>query len=179
MRKRVTMASIAAVAAVMAIGAAPAVAVAPSPTATTGITFQITAAGLGITAPVTVNLGTGVSGGTVSGSIGPVTVTDQRGLLAATWTATVSSTAYTTGGGTAAETIPAVDATYTAGTPTATTGVPVPVTGVPGTLGAPRTAYTATAVGSNSATWNPTLSIAVPAAAVAGTYSGTVTHSVA
>ena len=33
--------------------------------------------------------------------------------------------------------------------------------------------------GSNSASWNPTLVVNVPAAAVAGTYSGTVTHSVA
>jgi hypothetical protein len=31
----------------------------------------------------------------------------------------------------------------------------------------------------NSAAWNPTLSVAVPAAAVAGTYAATITHSVA
>ncbi|MDG4823171.1 hypothetical protein O7635_15045 [Asanoa sp. WMMD1127] len=179
MYRRVTLMSVvAAAAAMVGIGAAPAVA-APGPTATTGITFQITAGGLTITAPASVNLGSGVTGGTVSGAIGPVQVVDQRGLLVAAWTATVSSTAYTTGGGTAPETIAASAATYTPGLPTATTGVPVPVAGLPGTLGAPRTAYTATAVGSNSVTWNPNLSIAIPAAAVAGTYSGTVTHSVA
>jgi hypothetical protein len=31
----------------------------------------------------------------------------------------------------------------------------------------------------STASWNPTLGISVPAAAVAGTYTGTVTHSVA
>jgi hypothetical protein len=33
-------------------------------------------------------------------------------------------------------------------------------------------------VGDNSATWNPTLSVAVPPAAVTGTYTGTLTQSV-
>jgi hypothetical protein len=43
-----------------------------------------------------------------------------------------------------------------------------------------RTAFTlASGVGDNSLSWNPTLIVAVPAAAVAGTYTGTVTHSVA
>ncbi|MEV4536138.1 hypothetical protein AB0J82_20315 [Asanoa sp. NPDC049518] len=185
MSRRATLAAIAAVAAAVGFGAAPAVA-APGPTATTGITFQITAGGLTITAggltitaPGSVSLPNGVSGGTINGDIGPVQVIDQRGLLVAAWTATVSSTDYTTGGGTAAETIPNSAAIYTPGLPTATTGVPVPVAGLPGTLASPRTAYTATAVGSNSVTWNPNLSIAIPAAAVVGTYTGTVTHSVA
>jgi hypothetical protein len=30
-----------------------------------------------------------------------------------------------------------------------------------------------------SATWNPTLIVDIPAGAVAGTYTGTITHSVA
>lgn len=43
-----------------------------------------------------------------------------------------------------------------------------------------RSKFTLTAGSSvNSATWNPTLSVAVPAAAVAGTYAATITHSVA
>jgi hypothetical protein len=33
--------------------------------------------------------------------------------------------------------------------------------------------------GSNAASWNPTLIVAIPAGAVAGLYTGTVTHSVA
>jgi hypothetical protein len=41
------------------------------------------------------------------------------------------------------------------------------------------TVETATAVsGDNTATWNPTIVVTVPAGAVAGTYSATITHSV-
>lgn len=40
----------------------------------------------------------------------------------------------------------------------------------PGSLNAFRLSLGA---GSNSATWNPTLDVAVPAAAVSGTYAGT------
>jgi hypothetical protein len=136
---------------------------------------------LTITAPTTppVNLGAGVSGGTVHGDIGPVQVNDNRGLLAATWTATVSSTSFKTGGGSASETIGADKATYTPGLFTIVTGLPVPLPGLTGTLGSPRTAYTATAIGVNAVLWHADLSIALPAAAVAGTYTGTVTHSVA
>jgi hypothetical protein len=39
---------------------------------------------------------------------------------------------------------------------------------------------TATAItGDNSATWNPTITVAVPAGAVAAVYEATITHSVA
>jgi hypothetical protein len=34
-------------------------------------------------------------------------------------------------------------------------------------------------VGNNTTTWNPTLIVTIPSTAVAGTYTGTVTHSVA
>lgn len=48
------------------------------------------------------------------------------------------------------------------------------------TLSSPATAFRLTlGVGNNSATWDPTLIVAVPAAAVAGLCTGTVTHSVA
>jgi hypothetical protein len=47
-------------------------------------------------------------------------------------------------------------------------------------LAASRTAFSAgSVVGNNSVSWNPTVTINIPSAAVAGTYSGTVTHSVA
>ena len=46
-------------------------------------------------------------------------------------------------------------------------------------LGAQRTAVTATLiVGNNTVSWSPTITVHVPAGAVAGTYSGTITHSV-
>jgi hypothetical protein len=46
-------------------------------------------------------------------------------------------------------------------------------------LTVPRTAFSLTAGSSvNSASWNPTLSLKAPAAALAGTYTATITHSV-
>jgi hypothetical protein len=154
----------------------------------TTVTFTVTSAGtLSMTAPDSVNLGTGAVGDTISGVLdltGPgVTVTDDRALDAASWTVTASSSDWTTGAGTTVETIPAADVTYDPGTIT-TTGVitatgttialhnsPVPAldnTVVAGTDG----------IGDNSANWNPTIAVAVPAGAVAGDYTGTLTQSV-
>jgi hypothetical protein len=45
-------------------------------------------------------------------------------------------------------------------------------------LGLPLPVYTGVAVGNNSVTWNPTVLITLPAQAVAGKYTGTITHSV-
>ncbi len=106
-------------------------------------------------------------------------MTDDRALLTAAWTATASSTAFTTGGGTPDETIPATDATYGPGTIT-TTGT---ITATPTEItldGEPQTVVAGTAgVGNNTASWDPTLAVAVPAAAVGGVYTGTLTQSVA
>jgi hypothetical protein len=151
----------------------------------TTVTFTVTAGALSITVPASVDLGSGPPGGTITGNMGPVTVTDQRGALTAAWTATVSSTDFTTGGGTPAETISKSNVSYWSGPATATTGVGVFTPGqltalLAQSLSVPRTAFTLTlGVGNNSATWNPSLIVNVPAGAVAGTYTGTVTHSVA
>jgi hypothetical protein len=151
----------------------------------TTVTFAITGGALNITTPASVNLGSGLSGGTLSGQLGAVQVTDARSSLIATWTATVSSTAFTTGGATPAETIPLSAVSYWSGPATATTGLslalPGQLTSVLATgLTTPRIAFAlAAGVGNNSSTWNPTLVIAVPSTAVTGTYTGTVTHSVA
>jgi hypothetical protein len=145
----------------------------------TTVTFAVTTGALSMTAPVSANLGAGAPGTTITGALGAVTVTDDRALLAATWTATASATDWTTGGGTPAETIPVTDTTYTPGTIT-TTGT-ITATGTPITLAhSAAPAVTGTAgVGNNTATWNPAIAVAVPASAVGGTYTGTVTQSVA
>ncbi|MFJ9847708.1 hypothetical protein ACIRYZ_46305 [Kitasatospora sp. NPDC101155] len=57
-------------------------------------------------------LGSGLPGNSVSGQLGNVTVTDTRALLTAAWTASAISTSFTTGIGTAAETIPASSVSY-------------------------------------------------------------------
>ena len=47
-------------------------------------------------------------------------------------------------------------------------------------LSTARTAFSVLlAVGNNTVAWNPTVVVTVPASAVAGTYTGTITHSVA
>jgi hypothetical protein len=145
----------------------------------TTVTFTVSNGALAMTAPASVNLGAGPPGTTITGVLGVVTVTDNRALLAATWTATASSTDFTTGGGTPSETIPSEDVTYTPG-PITTTGT-ITVTGHQITLTeASQTTIAATAgVGDNTATWDPTLAVAVPAAAVSGLYTGTLTQSAA
>ncbi|GIF73655.1 hypothetical protein [Asanoa siamensis] len=180
MYRRVTFAAIVAVAAALGIGAAPAVAADSS--APTTVTFAVTAGGLTITAPATAALGSGVTGGTITGNLGMVRVTDQRGLLAFSWTASVASTTYVTGAGGAGQVIQPSAVTYTSpALPTIVSGVPVPVKNLLLTTltTAPQTVYTATGLGSNAVEWNPSLTVAVPAGAVAGNYTGTVTHSVA
>ena len=160
---------------------------APAHAEDTDVTFELTGAGgLSISAPATADLGSAATNaGTLSGSLGTVTVTDQRGALLATWTAAVSSTDFTTGGATAAETIAASDVSYWSGLATTTSGTVVAVPGqltalLAQDLGTERTAFATTAaVGNNSVSWSPTVVVNIPAAAVAGTYTGTITHSVA
>lgn len=158
----------------------------PARAAATTTTFTLATGTLSISAPASSDLGTGSTGaGTLSAQLGGVTVTDNRGALLGTWTASVSSTDFTTGGATANETIAKGQVTYWSGLATATSGTAVFTPGQATALNAQalsasRTAYgAASIVGNNSATWNPTLTVNVPAAAVAGTYTGTVTHSVA
>lgn len=145
----------------------------------TTVTFAVTTGALSLSAPVSVSIGSGAPGTTITGALGAVVVTDDRALLTATWTTVASSTDWTTGGGTPAETIPASDAGYDPGSIT-TTGI-ITATGTPITLsGNPATVVTGTAgVGNNTATWNPAIAVAVPASAVGGTYTGTLTQSVA
>jgi hypothetical protein len=157
---------------------------APASAQDTTVTFTVQAGSLAISVPGAADLGTVDPGVTQSGQIGTVTVTDERAALSASWTASVASTEFTTGGGTASETIPNTAVSYWSGPATATTGTG---TFTPGqaaagdavVLSEQRTAFSLTGgVGSNTASWNPTLVIDVPAAAVVGTYTGTVTHTV-
>jgi len=144
----------------------------------TTVTFTVSSGLLSLTAPATVDLGTNGPGTTIAGGLGAVTVTDDRALLSAAWTVVASASDWTTGAGTPAETIPAGDVGYDPGaiTPTGT----ITATGSPITLsGTPQPVVTGTAgVGNNTATWDPTLSVAVPAGAVVGVYTGTLTQSV-
>ncbi|WP_091458651.1 hypothetical protein [Micromonospora inyonensis] len=166
------------------LGAASAVA---APTDSTTVTFEILAGTLDIDAPTTADLGDGAPGGTITGQLGPVTVTDSRGATDASWVATVTASVFQTGGGTPPETVLPEEIDYWSGPATATTGTG---TFTPGQATAgdaeplssvtPVVAFTHTGgTGGNTATWNPTLVVNVPLDSVAGVYTGTVTHSVA
>ncbi|MEV4323680.1 hypothetical protein ACIBI0_09760 [Microbispora rosea] len=78
-------------------------------------------AALTITLPGSVNLGSGARGGTISASMGTVTVVDSRGGLPP-WTATVSATNFTTGSGTPAQTITTANVAYWSGPVTTSSG---------------------------------------------------------
>jgi hypothetical protein len=136
-----------------------------------------------MSAPDTANLGSASPGATVSGDLGPVTVTDRRGLPDATWTTTVIASDFATSGS-PAHTISNTNVSYWSGTATSTTGTGTFTSGQPTQTDAQiinvvRTAYTLTGgTGDNAATWNPTVSVHIPEAAVAGSYIGTVTFSV-
>ena len=154
----------------------------------TTTTFVLSAAGgLSITVPASTELsaGTATNAGSLTSQLGAVSVTDQRGALLTSWTASVTSTDFTTGTATAAETIAKAAVAYASGAATATVGTGVFTPGQATTplaqaLSVSRTAFAATAaVGNNSATWNPTVVVTIPATAVVGTYSGTITHSAA
>ncbi|HEX3542642.1 MAG TPA: hypothetical protein VHT75_19595 [Acidimicrobiales bacterium] len=142
---------------------------------------------LAITLPVPANLGTVPSGTlTLSAPLGAVTVS-ASGLLVPGFVATVTSTDFTTGSGLPAQTIPKADISYWSGLLIMYSGGQTAVPGQASAmfaqpLSAPVTAFTSTGlllVFSISTTWIPTIVIAIPPAAVAGTYTGTITHSVA
>ena len=155
----------------------------PAAADTTGIsaaTITVQGGFLSLTVPIDAgNLGTrtnSVDGGTISGQLGQVQVSDARSAAAGSgWVTSVISSAFTPPAGPA---IAASAVSYSAGaivkvgTATYTANNPSNLTGV-------VAAVTATGItGDNSATWNPTISVTVPGGMAAGVYSATITHSV-
>ena len=143
------------------------------------VTTAVISGPLSMTAPASAALGSGAPGTTISSSLGTVGVTDGRGF-GADWAASVSSSDFTTGAGSPAETIPACDARYDITALTTATG--------PATFGYipqidlsanPQDIVSATNVDGNTAvTWSPVIGVAVPGGAIGGNYSGTIVHSV-
>jgi hypothetical protein len=157
----------------------------------TGTTFDVTAGTLDITVPPPVTIGGtgGAPGTTISGSLGPVIVADTRATSPAGWTTTVTSEDFTnTTNAICTVTKPPAqcviaasgNVTYNSGSISPTTGTGTFVGSAGAVTIAGSTAATHTGgTGNNSAQWNPTIAVSVPLANVSGTYSGTVTHSVA
>jgi hypothetical protein len=156
--------------------------VAPVSAATTGTTtatVTVTGGALAITVPSdSGSLGSeanAVGGTTISGQLGEVHVSDARSAVAGSgWIASAISTAFTPTSG------PAIGATnvgYTAGSITKV-GTATYTANDPASLVGVAPVVTATGItGDNSATWNPTITVAVPGGIAAGTYEAIVTHS--
>ncbi|MFD5429590.1 hypothetical protein [Streptomyces sp. NPDC127084] len=152
----------------------------PATAADTPVTVQVTSGTLDIAVPTgPVNLGTAsVSGSaqTVSSQLGNVTVTDGRGGTAG-WTVTANAVDFT-GPQTISVSAPGSSSYDTPQASVSGTATVTPSDLEP--LYPANPVQTATAVnGINSATWNPTISLTIPGNALAGTYSSTITHSVA
>ncbi|MFI8458531.1 hypothetical protein [Kitasatospora sp. NPDC085464] len=165
--------SVAAAAAILAL-VQPGIATADSDPSTT-VTFTVTSGALTLSVPAGASLGSGAPGTTISAPIGPCTVTDDRALLSASWTVTAAETDFANG----SSTIPAADATYTVGTVTTTGTITATPTNVTLSNSAQTVLTGSAGVGDNTASWNPTVAVNVPAGAVGGTYTGTLTQSVA
>ena len=152
----------------------------PASADTTTVSVTVTGGTLTISAPAAAgslgSIANSVGGGTINGSLGQVQVNDARSAAAGSgWVASVISTAFTPSAG---PTIAASFVSYTAGTITKV-GTATYTANNPGNLTGVSAAVTATGItGDNSATWTPTINVAVPGGTVATTYSAIITHSV-
>ena len=146
----------------------------------TTATVTVTPGSLTITVPTSAGtLASGVSsvnGSTISGSLGQVQVNDARGAAAGSgWVVTVISTAFTPPAG---PTIGGAAVGYVAGS-IAKVGTATYVANDPTAISGAMAAVTASGItGQNSATWNPTINIALLGSTAAANYTGTITHSV-
>jgi hypothetical protein len=135
---------------------------------------------LSITVPVgPVSLGSVTASAiaqSVSGQLGLVKVTDTRGGTAG-WTATAGATSFS--GPQTIEVSATGSSSYVTTVQATVTGTANVVRGNLDHLSAPGQVQVATGVsGNNTASWNPTISVTIPAGALAGLYSTTITHSV-
>jgi hypothetical protein len=149
---------------------------------TTNLTFVVNPflGGLSINVPAAGNLGSLASPDTVTattGQLDTVTVTDtRRGTLVRGWTAYAISTDLLTG----TDSLTASTIGYSAGTPTIVSGIAGVTENTKTSLLTTTSVNTAnTTTGSHVVSWRPTITITLKDQQVAGTYVGTMTHSVA
>jgi hypothetical protein len=159
-------------AALIVAGAAVPASAAPGDTV---VTFSLTGGALSVAVQPTASLGsTGTGAVSISGQLGTVQVSDQRGGLLP-WITSASTTQFTGDTGTTA-----LGATYNAGTFTTQGSVTMTPALPVALLAAPLpVAIAAVVIGNNTVTWNPTLTVLLPPDALVGSYSGTIHTSVA
>jgi hypothetical protein len=146
--------------------------------ASTPMSFQLDSGGLSISAPtVGVSLGTQVAlstPSTMSGLLGTVTVTDERGGTT-TWIASAISTAFTP---TAGPADPASNISYSTGVIAQDAHVVTTPLAATDLTGVTQVVIGASS-GISTASWDPTISVLVPGDFAPGIYTATITHSVA
>ena len=158
-------------------------AAAPASADTTTVTFALTAGAIAIDAPATANLGAvgaSTAATVVTGQLGSTVVTDTRGSLLGAYQVTLSSGDFTTGSAGVNETVLGATVTGMSGPVTHTNGTLTKVateTLVPVASGLPILGLSAYS-GNDTATFNPTVSITVPATNAAGVYTGVITQTV-
>jgi hypothetical protein len=178
-RTRVSKSKVGALVCAIGLGSGALVMVSALPVgATTPAQFTLTAGALSMTAPTAgVSLGSEVAStasNTISGQLGEVTVSDQRGG-STSWTMSVISTAFTP---TAGPADPASNISYAAGAITedgAVTGTALTATDLTGVT----PVVDGVSTGISTASWDPTISVVVPANFAPGVYGATITQSVA
>lgn len=148
----------------------------PASAAETGTTFSLSGGQLVLSVQATATLTDAPSGTTaITGSLGAVSVTDERGGTA-NWNVSGASTAFTGAkvGGSSSTAVSYTGGVVTeTGTITVADGTAETLTGIAVSVVAPTSLS-----GNNTATWTPTLAVTMPAGALADSYSGTVTTSV-
>jgi hypothetical protein len=119
------------------------------------------------------NEASSVTANVITGTLGQVVVTDSRGGTS-DWVVTASSTTFTGAGLSVSD-----DVAYSNGTVTTSgTSSVSPVSAA--SIASVDDVADATGIsGNNTASWNPTLDVSMPAGALAGDYAGTVTTSLA
>ncbi len=164
---------ITAVAAAMIGGASlPAMAVTSDPVTTT-TTFALTGGDLTLTAATGATLTNAASGTTaITGNLGAVSVTDARGGTVA-WNVSALSSTFTGVLGSVSDTV-----SYTGGA-VVETGTITVADGAATVIDAELPVVSpASLSGNNTASWDPTLDVTMPAGALADDYTGTVTTSI-
>jgi hypothetical protein len=155
--------------------------------ASSTITVTLAAGTLSISEPVSASLGSAtatINGTSVSGHLGTTTVTDSRASIGG-WTVSISASNLSDGAG---HTVNAnkMKAYIAVGDgPTLSSGGAVPTTLYSTSSGAltlsttGQSFVTATTTLSNVVTFNPTILVTLDNTVIAGTYTGTITQTVA
>jgi hypothetical protein len=151
-------------------------------TTCSNITFTVTGGVISIAAPTAATAGatvTAAGGGTLAIDLGNTVVTDLR-VPTTGWSVSATASDFTSDtSGTIAKTASAFSVPA-APTGTGCTSFPTRVTtplSVDTSGTTPSAILTCSAVGTNNATYNPRLTLTIPASSTAGVYTGTVTQS--